>query len=117
LSIQTWLLLFLSADCATCRSLLNENNQRQVDPTLPILLALTQGARFRELIQFARNRPSVVISHLADPADVFHMAGVDRVPFAYLLRGETILAGSEVTSFAQIADLTRQAAEFEASLA
>lgn len=76
-------------------------------------MVVTHGDTFAELSEFEDGHRDVIIEYLMDASDARHQAGVERVPFAYVLRGPTIVAGGLATSAKDIGDLISAAEEYE----
>lgn len=107
-----WLLVFVSATCDTCKGLLKHLLDRRVEDT-PIVLVVTHGEAPTEAVQLSQQWHDVSVEHLLDPADAANHAKVERVPFAYVLRGERILAGAMATSALDLEDLVRSGGQLE----
>jgi hypothetical protein len=108
---ERWLMLFVSPTCDSCKQLLREGLGSLV--VLPVTVVVTHGDTFAELTEFVDGHRDVAIEYLMDASDARHQAKVERVPFAYVLRGSTILAGGLAAASRDISALISAADEYE----
>jgi hypothetical protein len=108
------LLVFVNSTCDSCKQLIGDLLHR--GPRVPSTAILIEGTGFQELIEAQVRHPEMRVEALADMGDAQRLWGVTRVPFVYVLRGRTILAGGVASSTADITTLLEDASREEARL-
>lgn len=99
--------LFASNTCETCRAMFSAGLPPELSD-VPITVLVTQGDSFR-YIEAIGELSNVTVEYLADPADAWHLASVDQIPFLYVLHRQKVMEGGLVTSFNDVTDTVFQA--------
>jgi len=96
------LVLFANGTCETCQNMLSKGFPAELSDT-PVTILVTQGDSFLDMA-VTMDSPNMTVQYLADPADAWHLARVDQVPFVYVLRDGRVVKGGLVTSFTEVVD-------------
>lgn len=94
------LVLFANGTCETCQNMFSAGFPAELSDT-PVTILVTQGDSFHDMA-VAMDSSSLTVEYLADPADAWHLARVDQVPFLYVLREGRVVKGGLVTSFGEV---------------